>query len=261
MEALASAVGGKRILLFGPPGCGKGNRSRDLEELGLVHVASGIALREKIRRDPDAELSRRARDLMDRGELVTDDIIVPIVTEHVGRHVGRPECRERGFVLDGFPRTKAQADVLLSQVGLDLVLRLEVPRRFLVYGIVEGNRRTCVDCKKGYSDFDPPKAEGICDVCGGRMVRRADDKTATIESRLRLYDRQTSVLLPDLAAQVPVRDLPITVGSDERVEEQSLKKLRGEVYWVVTDDGERARMLNLAGMRKRLHRLLAETFM
>jgi adenylate kinase len=241
MEALASAVGGKRILLFGPPGCGKGNRSRDLEELGLVHVASGIALREKIRRDPDAELSRRARDLMDRGELVTDDIIVPIVTEHVGR----PECRERGFVLDGFPRTKAQADVLLSQVGLDLVLRLEVPRRFLVYGIVEGNRRTCVDCKKGYSDFDPPKAEGICDVCGGRMVRRADDKTATIESRLRLYDRQT----------------PITVGSDERVEEQSLKKLRGEVYWVVTDDGERARMLNLAGMRKRLHRLLAETFM
>jgi adenylate kinase len=257
MEALASAVRGKRIMLFGPPGCGKGNRSRDLEELGLVHVASGIALREKIRRDPDSELSLRARELMERGELVTDDIIVPIVMEHVAR----PECREQGFVLDGFPRTKAQADVLLSQVDLDLILHLDVPRRFLVYGVVEGNRRACVDCQKGYSDFDPPKVEEMCDVCGGRIVRRADDTTTTIESRLQLYDRQTGVLLPELARQVPVRDVPITVGSEELVDEKYLKKLRGEVYWVVTNGGERARMLNLAGMRKRLHELLAEMFM
>ncbi len=113
MEALASAVRGKRILLFGPPGCGKGNRSRDLEELGLVHVASGIALREKTRRDPDSELSRRARDLMERGELVTDDIIVPIIMEHVGR----PECRERGFVLDGFPRSSGSVDSVGSSTG------------------------------------------------------------------------------------------------------------------------------------------------
>lgn len=257
LKALASAVSGKRIVLFGPPGCGKGNRSRDLQELGLVHVASGIALREKIRRDPDSELSLRARELMERGELVTDDIIVPIVMEHVAR----PECRERGFVLDGFPRTKAQADVLLSQVELDLVLHLDVPRRFLVYGVVEGNRRACEDCGKGYSDFDPPKVEEVCDVCGGRVVRRADDTTETIESRLRLYDRQTGFLLPELARRVPVRDFPITVGSDELVDEQYLKKLRGEVYWVVTNDDERARMLNLAGMRRRLHELLAETFM
>jgi hypothetical protein len=162
---------------------------------------------------------------------------------------------------DGFPRTTAQADVLLSQVKLDLVLHLDVPRRFLVYGVVEAKRRACVDCGKGYSDFDPPKVEGICDVCGGRIVRRADDNTETIESRLRLYDRRTSVFLPDLEASVPVRTLPITVGSDESPDEKYLKKLRGEVYWVETDDGGRARMLNLAGMRNRLHGLLAETFL
>jgi adenylate kinase len=75
LDTLSSAVRGKRILLFGPPGCGKGNRSRDLEELGLVHVATGIALRERVRRDPDSNLSRRARELMERGQLVTDDIM------------------------------------------------------------------------------------------------------------------------------------------------------------------------------------------
>jgi adenylate kinase len=256
LEALSSTVRGAKILLFGPPGCGKGNRSRDLEELGLVHVSSGIALRERTRRDPDSDLSRRARELMERGELVTDDIIVPMVMEHIGR----PECLERGYVLDGFPRTKAQADVLLSQVKLDLVLVLDVPRRFLVYGVVAGNRRSCEDCQKGYSDFDPPLAEGICDKCGGRIVRRADDTTETIESRLELFDRRTRVFLPDLEAKVPVTTLPITVESEQHMDEKYLKKLMREVYWVETDDGRRARMLNLQGMRRRLHALLAETF-
>ncbi len=256
LEALSSLVRGKKILLFGPPGCGKGNRSRDLEELGLVHISSGIALRERTRRDPDSHLSRRARELMERGELVTDDIIVPIVMEHIGH----PDCLERGYVLDGFPRTKAQADVLLSQVKLDLVLLLDVPRKFLVYGVVEGNRRSCENCQKGYSDFDPPQVEGICDKCGGRIVRRADDNTETIESRLELYDRRTRVLLSDLEAKVPVRRLSITLESEQRMDEKYLKKLMHEVYWVETDDGERARMLNLHGMRRRLYKLLAETF-
>jgi adenylate kinase len=256
LETLSSVTRGKKLVLFGPPGCGKGNRARDLEELGLVHVATGIALRDKVRRDPDSDVSRRAQELMESGELVPDDIMVPIVLEHIRR----PECQERGYVLDGFPRTKAQSEILLSEVKLDLVFHLEVPRRFLVYGVVEGKRRACVDCKKGYSDFDPPSVEGVCDVCGGRIVRRADDNTETIESRLQLYDRRTSVFLPELATKVPVRKLPITVGSEEQLEKKYLKKLRGEVYWVETDDGGRARMLNLAGMRNRLHELLAEFF-
>jgi adenylate kinase len=256
LETLASATKGKKIVLFGPPGCGKGNRARDLVELGLVHVATGIALRDRIRHDPDSDVARRAREIMERGDLVPDDIVVPLLLEHIRS----PECLERGYVLDGFPRTKAQCDTLLSRVTLDLVIHLKVPRRFLVYGVVEGKRRACVECKKGYSDFDPPLVEGICDVCGGGIVRRADDSSETIESRLRLYDRQTGAFLSELETEVPVRELLITVGSEERMEERYLKKLRGEVYWVETDDGERARMLSLAGMRNRLHELLAEVF-
>jgi adenylate kinase len=256
LEALKAAVRGKRIHLFGPPGCGKGNRSKDLQALGLVHVASGGALRSRVRDDPDSELSRRASDFMTRGELVPDEIVVPVVMAHLNRK----ECLENGFVLDGFPRTKAQADLLFSKVELDLVLHLDVPRNFLVYGVVEGNRRACVGCAAGYSDFDPPKVEGLCDRCGGEIVLRADDTAETIEKRLEGYDAETHSFLPDLEAKGIVAVLPITVGDDEEVDDGHLKKLRGEVYRVETDDGGRARMLNLEGMRQRLYRFLAATF-
>jgi adenylate kinase len=256
LDKLKAAVRGKRIHLFGPPGCGKGNRSKDLQALGLIHVASGIALRAKVRDDPDSELSKTARDVMARGDLVPDEIVVPVVMAHLER----PECRAQGFVLDGFPRTKAQADLLFSKVDLDLVLHLEVPRNFLVTGVVEGARRACAACAAGYSDFDPPQIEGLCDRCGGKIVRRADDTAETIERRLEGYDTETRAFLPDLEARGIVEVLPITVGDDEEIDDGYLKKLRGEVYWVETDDGTEARMLNLDGMRQRLYRFLAEKF-
>jgi adenylate kinase len=256
LDGLKAAMRGKRIHLFGPPGCGKGNRSKDLQALGLVHVASGIALRAKVRDDPDSELSKTAQGVMERGELVPDEIVVPVVMEHLER----PECREQGFVLDGFPRTKAQADLLFSRVDLDLVLHLEVPRNFLVYGVVEGARRACAACAAGYSDFDPPRVEGECDCCGGEIVRRADDNAATIEKRLDGYDAETKAFLPDLEARGIVEVLPITVGDGEEVDDRHLKKFRGEVYRVETGDGTRARMLNLEGMRQRLYRFLAGKF-
>ncbi len=256
LEKLKAAVRGKRIHLFGPPGCGKGNRSKDLRALGLIHVASGIALRAKVRDDPDSELSKTARDLMARGELVPDAIVVPVVMEHLER----PECREQGFVLDGFPRTKAQADLLFSKLDLDLVLHLDVPRNFLVYGVVEGARRACSACAAGYSDFDPPRVEGRCDRCGGEIVRRADDNAETIARRLDGYDAETKAFLPDLEARGIVEVLPITLGDDVEIDEGYLKKLRGEVYRVETEDGTKARMLNLEGMRERLYRFLAEKF-
>lgn len=257
LENLKAALRGRKILLFGPPGCGKGNRARDLEALGLVPVASGIALRAKVRDDPDSELSKKALDFMKRGDLVPDEIVAPIVMEYLNLK----ECRENGFVLDGFPRTKAQVGVLFSQVELDLVLYLDVPRKFLVYGVVKGNRRACVDCATGYSDFDPPKVEGVCDKCGSKLVKRVDDNIETIENRLNLYDEQTKSLLPDLEAKGIVQRFPITVSNDEEIDDRCLKKLKGEVYWVETDQGGKARMLNLEGMRERLHRILAEKFM
>lgn len=256
LQKLKAAMGGKRIHLFGPPGCGKGNRSKDLQALGLVHVASGIALRARVSDDPDSELSKTAKAVMARGALVPDEIVVPIVMEHLQR----PQCREHGFVLDGFPRTRAQAGLLFKKVDLDLVIHLEVPRNFLVYGVVNGNRRACSVCASGYSDFDPPRQEGICDSCGGAIVSRADDNAQTIEKRLDGYDVETRAFLPDLEARGIVQRLPITVGDDEEIDERYLKKLNGQVYRVETDNGTMARMLNLQGMRQRLHRFLSRQF-
>ncbi len=256
MERLKAAIRGKKILLFGPPGCGKGNRSKDLEALGLVHVSSGIALRARVRDDPDSGLSKKAVNFMKRGELVPDDIVVPIIMEHLNRE----ECRKKGFVLDGFPRTKAQADILFSQINIDLVLFLDVPRKFLLYGIIEGNRRVCVDCATGYSDFDPPRVEGVCDKCGGKLIRRTDDNIHTIENRLKLYDQQTKTFLQDIKKKANLEILPITVSDEDIIEDKYLKKLKGRVYWVQTDQGGKSRMLNLKGMRKRLYDLLAEKF-
>ena len=256
LEKLKAAVRGKKIILFGPPGCGKGNRARDLKALGLVHVASGIALRAKVRDEADSELSKKAFEFMKRGDLIPDEIVVHIVMERLNRE----ECRKNGFVLDGFPRTKAQAEVLFSQFDIDLVLYLDVPQKFLVYGVVEGHRRVCIDCATGYSDFDPPLVEGVCDKCGGRLVRRADDNTETIENRLKLYDERTKSFLQDLEVKGIVEVLPITVSDDVEIDDKYLKKLKGEVYWGQTDRVGKARMLNLEGMRKRLYKLLAEKF-
>ncbi|NQU59020.1 MAG: nucleoside monophosphate kinase [Rhodospirillales bacterium] len=256
LEKLKAAMKGKRIHLFGPPGCGKGNRSKDLQALGLIHVASGIALRAKVSGDPDSELSKTAQAVMESGGLVPDEIVVPIVM----KHLERPECLDRGFVLDGFPRTKAQADLLFSKIDLDLVLHLDVPRNFLVYGVVNGNRRACSACTAGYSDFDPPKVEGKCDRCGGEIVMRADDNAETIKKRLDGYDAETRAFLPDLEAMGIVEVLAITIGDDEEIDERYLKKLRGEVYRVETDNGTMARMLNLDGMREKLYRFLTEKF-
>lgn len=257
LAALESAIRGKRIHLFGPPGCGKGNRSKDLVALGLVHVASGVALRAKVRDDPDSELSGQARACMERGDLVPDEIVVPIVLEHLLRD----ECREKGFVLDGFPRTKRQADLLFAEIDLDLVLHLDVPRNFLVYGVVEGNRRACAECAAGYSDFDPPEVDGLCDRCGGVIVGRADDTARTIGRRLVGYDEETRAFLPDLEKRGIVEVLAITVGDGETVDEAHLKTLRGQVYWADTGGGGKARMLNLDGMRERLYRFLEDKFL
>ena len=257
LDKLKDAVRGKKILLFGPPGSGKGNRSRDLEALGLVHVSSGIALRAAVKDDPESDLSKNAASYMEQGVLVPDEIIVPIIMEHLSQE----KCQANGFVLDGFPRTQAQAEALFSKIKIDLALLLDVPRKFLVFGIIEGNRRVCAACDTGYSDFDLPHIEGICDKCGGKLVKRADDRIETIEHRLKLYDEQTQPFLPFIKTKTALKTLSITVRDEENVDEKYLKTLKGQLYWVETDNGVKARMLNLEGMRERLYNLLAEKFL
>ena len=257
LEQLKRAVKGKKIILFGPPGSGKGNRSNDLKALGLVHVASGITLREKVNYDPGSGLSLEATEFMNRGELVPDDIIVPIIIEYLKKK----ECIENGFVLDGFPRTKEQAHILFENTNIDLVIHLDVPRKHLAFGVVRGNRRACSVCSRGYSDFNPPVQENVCDKCGSILTRRGDDNSETINNRLKLYDEQTKSFLPDIEKMGIVHTLKITVDDNDEIDEDYLKKLKGLVYRVENEEGKNLRMLNLDGMRIRLYEFLNERFM
>lgn len=257
LDDLRESVKGKRIVLLGLKGSGKGNRSKDLSELGLVHVGLGIIMREQVRVDPDSELSRKIIKTTREGALLPDDIVIPIIMNRLNQD----DCREQGFVLEGFPRTKSQVDLLLSRINIDLVLYLDVPRAFLIDGIVSFNRQTCAVCATNYSDFDTPAVEGVCDKCGGELIRRESDNLDVIEARLRADEEQIRSFMPDFEARGLVQVLPIIVGDDFEIDEKYLKKLKGEAYRVRTDSGGEARMLNYEGMRLRLHDLLKERFM
>lgn len=254
LEKLKAAIRGKKIVLLGPTGSGKGNRAKDFKALGLVHVGLGAILREKVRNDPNSALSQQVTETTKTGTLLPDDIVFPIVLEYLNQ----PECRQRGFILEGFPRTKAQSDLLLSEIELDIVFLLEVPRAFLIDGIMSFNRRSCVNCLTTYSDFNPPKVEGVCDKCGNEVIRRMSDSLDRIKTRLDIYEQEIRTFLPDLEAKGIVQLLPITVDNDEIVEDKYLKMLKGETYWVKTESGEKVRMLNYEGMRIRLYDILGE---
>jgi adenylate kinase len=254
LEKLKAAIKGKKILLLGPTGSGKGNRSKDLEALGLLHIGLGTIFRERVRNDPFSELSQKIIETTKKGTLLPNEIVVPIVMDYLNQR----DCQESGFVLDGFPRTKAQADLLLQTMELDLILLLDVPKAFLIDGIMRFNRHSCVKCLTTYSDFDLPGREGICDKCGNKLIRRMSDSVERVTTRLTIYEEAIKAFLPDLEAKGIVQVLSIIVADDEKIEDSYLKKLKGEIYWVQTDDGAKARMLNYEGMRKRLYGILAE---
>ena len=257
VEKLKAAIKGKKILLLGPTGSGKGNRSKDLKALGLLHIGLGTIFREKVRVDPFSDLSQKIIETTKKGTLLPNEIAVPVVMDYLNKR----DCQERGFVLEGFPRTKAQADLLLQKIELDLVLLLHVPKAFLIDGIMRFNRLSCVECLTTYSDFDLPRVEGTCDKCGNKLIRRRSDSMERVKTRLNIYEEEIKLFLPDLEAKGIVQDLPIIVADDDEIEEKYLKKLKGEIYRVITDDGATARMLNYEGMRKRLYSLLAERFL
>jgi len=252
-EKLKAAIKGKKILLLGPTGSGKGNRSKDLKALGLIHVGVGVILREQVRRDPESELSQKVIQTTKEGTLLSDDVIVPIIMKYLNNE----DCRKHGFVLEGFPRAKAQADLLLSEIDLDMALLLDVPKSFIIDGIIRFNRHSCVKCTATYSDFDLPKVEGICDKCGGELIRRMSDSLERVRTRLKIYEQEINSFLPDLEAKGIVEVLPITVSNDVEIEDKFLKTLKGEVFRVQTDNGDTARMLNYDGMRNRLYDVLA----
>jgi len=181
------------LILLGPPGAGKGTQAERLErELHLPHIASGDLFRENLKNE--TELGLLAKKYMDKGDLVPDDVTIAMVQERLQR----PDC-DQGVILDGFPRTQAQAqslNELLADMGrgLDGVLYIAVPDEELVSRL--SGRWICRQCQTPYHTiFSPPATEGMCDACGGELYQRDDDKPQTVRARLKVYHRQTSPLI------------------------------------------------------------------
>lgn len=180
------------LILFGPPGAGKGTQAQFLvETYGVPQVSTGDMLRAAVK--AGTPLGVKAQEIMARGGLVSDDIVLGIVAERLAQD----DCLS-GFVLDGFPRTIPQADALdgiLKQAGraIDHVVSLEVDSEEIVKRL--SGRRSCPSCGKGYHVvFDAPVKAGICDVCGAGLVQRADDQEDTVRNRLLVYEQQTAPL-------------------------------------------------------------------
>lgn len=182
------------IILLGPPGAGKGTQARIIEkERGLVQLSTGDMLRAAVA--VGTEVGLRAKEVMEAGGLVSDEIVIGIISDRIDE----PDC-QNGFILDGFPRTLPQAaalEKLLASKGksLNAVIEMRVDDEKLVERIT--GRFTCGDCGEGYHDvFRKPKVEGVCDNCGSsNFKRRADDNEETLRARLLSYYKETSPLI------------------------------------------------------------------
>lgn len=184
-----------RVILFGPPGAGKGTQAQLVEKrYDIVHLSTGDMLRQSVA--SGSALGQELQKIMVSGSLVPDDIMIELIAERIEA----PDCAN-GFVFDGFPRTTPQAealDAMLAEKGmsLDRVIWIEIDDDILVDRI--SGRFNCAECGAGFHDsFHRPQAEGVCDGCGGReFSRRKDDNAETVKARLKAYHQQTAPLLP-----------------------------------------------------------------
>ncbi|MGI6551672.1 MAG: adenylate kinase [Bacillota bacterium] len=182
-----------RLLLMGPPGAGKGTQAEQLSNrLSVPHISTGDMFRNALQEG--TELGKKAKEYMDKGELVPDEVTVGIVKERLTAG----DC-SKGFLLDGFPRTVAQAEALdriLSEMGLKLaaVINLDVPDAQLIARLT--GRRLCRECGASFHlIFNSPSREGICDACGGELYQRSDDSEETATNRLQVYHQNTAPLI------------------------------------------------------------------
>lgn len=193
-----------KLIFLGPPGAGKGTQAeRVCDALHIAHISTGDMLRAEMREG--TELGKAARAIIDRGELVPDDVIIGMVKNRVTK----PDCGN-GFLLDGFPRTVAQADALAEICEIDSVVDIEVPFERLVSRI--SGRRMCPDCGAAYhvSTYSNPS----CAKCGAMLYQRDDDKEETVQNRLKVYEKSTAPLIDYYAARNKLK----VVNGDQAVE-------------------------------------------
>ena len=212
-----------RIVLLGPPGAGKGTQARELQRaFGTPQVSTGDLLREAVR--AGTTLGKKAQAFMDKGKLVPDQLVTDLVAERIQK----PDCVQ-GFLLDGFPRTIAQADALNNELArhqqrLDAVVSIVVPRQELVTRL--GGRWVCRSCQAMYHEsFNPPKKTGVCDSCQGELYQRSDDKSETVNARLEVYERSTAPLLSYYRDRSLLHDIDGT-GKLEEVSERIVRTLK-----------------------------------
>jgi adenylate kinase len=183
-----------RLVLVGPPGAGKGTQAQFIaEHVGVPKISTGDIFRANV--SQGTQLGLQAKEFMDRGDLVPDEVTIDMVRNRL-----QETDAVTGFLLDGFPRTVPQAETLddilreTADAKLDVVLELVVDNEEVVRRL--SGRRTCRTCNHiWHVDFDPPQVPGICDLDGGELFQRDDDKPATIENRLEVYDEQTAPLI------------------------------------------------------------------
>lgn len=180
----------KVIILLGPPGSGKGTQAVRLsKDLGIPHISTGDLFRENIGKNTD--LGKRAKTFMDAGRLVPDELVLEMLFDRVSR----PDCN-RGYLLDGFPRTIPQAEALESHLSNAKVIALNLNVNDEVIVKRAEGRLTCKTCGHVYNrHFSPPQKEGICDKCSGELYQRTDDTAAVVTERLKVYHEQTKPLI------------------------------------------------------------------
>lgn len=182
-----------RLVLLGPPGAGKGTQaSAIVKKYNIPHISTGDIFRANIK--AGTELGKKAKEYMDKGLLVPDDLVVSIVKDRLSEE----DCKD-GFLLDGFPRTVNQGEALdreLNQMSLklDKVINIDVEKEVLIERAI--GRRICKNCGATYHiKFNPSKKEGICDICENQLFQRDDDKKETVEKRIEVYLKQTRPLI------------------------------------------------------------------
>ncbi|QEK11188.1 adenylate kinase [Crassaminicella thermophila] len=182
-----------RLILLGPPGAGKGTQASSIvQKFDIPHISTGDIFRKNIKEG--TELGKKAKEYMDQGLLVPDELVVAIVEDRLQQE----DCKE-GFLLDGFPRTVNQAEELdkvltKMNVSLDKVINVEVDKEILVERAV--GRRICKNCGATFHvKFNPPAKEGICDKCGEKLQQRADDNEETVSKRIEVYLNETKPLI------------------------------------------------------------------